>query len=110
MERIPLNRTLSRQQQLSGTLFVLIAAFGFSAKAIIIKLGYQHSIQIDPISFMVLRMAMALPFFLVTTFWLNKGIENIRLEPRDWSARLILFLYPTLALCIRLGFTDPGFI
>ncbi len=81
---------------------------------------------------------MALPFFLVTTFWLNKGIENIRLEPSDWSAliglgvvgyylasfldfsglvyisagleRLILFLYPTLALCIRLGVTDPGFI
>lgn len=126
MEPISSDREIPRRRQLSGTFLVLIAAFGFSAKAVIIKLGYQHSGQVDAISFMVLRMAMALPFFLITGFWLNKGVEDRRLGLRDWSAliglgvigyylasfldfsglvyisagleRLILFLYPTLVI------------
>jgi len=48
-----------------GCLFVLLAAFGFSAKSILVKLAYGVSPELDAITLMLLRMTISLPFFLV---------------------------------------------
>ena len=111
---------------LIGSLFVMIAAFGFSAKAILIKMAYALG-PVDAIGLLALRMAMALPFFLVAAIWAGRNDPPVRAMNRaDWliilglgitgyyfasfldfqgltyiSAgleRLILFLYPTLVV------------
>ncbi|MGH8557489.1 MAG: DMT family transporter [Methylococcales bacterium] len=110
---------------LTGSLFVLIAAFGFSAKAVLIKLAYASG-AVDAISLLALRMAMSLPFFLVAAMWIGRGAQQPSVTRSDWliimalgmlgyyfasfldfkgltfiSAgleRLILFLYPTLVI------------
>ncbi|MGR9106663.1 MAG: DMT family transporter [Gammaproteobacteria bacterium] len=110
---------------LSGSLFVLLAAFGFSAKAILIKLAYSEG-AVDAISLLALRMAMSLPFFLLVAVWTDRGNSRPAMAPGDWWAilalgmlgyylasfldfeglryisagleRLILFLYPTLVV------------
>ncbi len=57
------------QQWLVGSLMVLLAAVGFSAKAVLVKLAYGYSAGLDAITLMTLRMLFALPFFLVVAFW-----------------------------------------
>lgn len=54
----------NQRQILIGCLFVLLAAFGFSAKSILVKLAYGVSPELDAITLMLLRMAISLPFFL----------------------------------------------
>ncbi len=108
----------------AGMLLAIVAAFGFSFKAIFIKLAYPYGI--DAISLLALRMAFALPIFL----WV--GVRASRSAPaltgRDWLTvfvlgslgyygasildfiglqyisagleRLILFTYPTVTLLI----------
>ncbi|WP_174493720.1 DMT family transporter [Acinetobacter sp. Marseille-Q1623] len=107
-----------------GSLFALGAAFLFSTKAIFIKQAYALSPLVDGTVLMALRMASALPFFLLLC-WLNrKHSQNITLK--DWGLlvfagllgyyfsswldfsglmyisasleRIILFLYPTLTV------------
>lgn len=71
-----------------GYAFVLIGAFGFSAKAVLIKLAYAYSSQLDAITLMMLRMVISLPFFLFMAFWsatqANTSENNYRLNKRDW--------------------------
>jgi drug/metabolite transporter (DMT)-like permease len=43
----------------------VLGALGFSAKAVLIKLAYDASNQLDAITLMVLRMMISLPFFLL---------------------------------------------
>jgi drug/metabolite transporter (DMT)-like permease len=45
-----------------GLLLALLAAFGFSLKAIFIKLAYPYGV--DAITLLALRMGFALPVFL----------------------------------------------
>ena len=108
-----------------GVIFALLAALGFSAKAILIKLAYLD--HVDAISLLALRMAFAVPFFIAVAIWLNTH-EHHPLERRDWFAvvilgllgyylssfldflgllyisagleRLILFLYPTMTVIL----------
>lgn len=105
-----------------GVILALVAAFGFSLKAIFVKLGYGY--QVSPVVLLALRMGFALPVFL----WvgLHAGRNAAPLAGRDWlrltllgSAgyygasildfmglqyitagleRLILFTYPTLTV------------
>lgn len=110
---------------LTGSLFVLIAALGFSGKAILIKLAYAAG-AVDAISLLALRMAMSLPFFLIASVWIAKADRQPAMTRWDWlitlalgtvgyyfasfldfagllyiSAgleRLVLFLYPTLVV------------
>jgi len=111
-----------------GVALALLAAFGFSAKAILIKLayGYSEAAPVGAVTLLALRMAFALPVFL----WI--GLRESRnatpLARRDWAAivalgllgyygasildflglqyitagleRLILFTYPTLTLLL----------
>lgn len=108
-----------------GVIFALIAAVGFSAKAILIKLAYLD--HVDPITLLALRMTFSLPFFVFAAFWVNRG-NHPPLKRQDWVAvlllglagyylssfldflgllyitagleRLILFLYPTLTVIL----------
>ena len=107
-----------------GSIFALGAAFLFSTKAIFIKQAYALSPLVDGTVLMALRMASALPFFLLIC-WLNRH-HNQDIKAKDWfllivagligyyfsswldfaglmyiSAsleRIILFLYPTLTV------------
>jgi hypothetical protein len=64
----------SRTATLTGSLFVALAAFGFSAKAILVKLAYFH--QVDAVTLLALRMAFALP----------EGAQDVRRPPRSRRA------------------------
>ena len=107
-----------------GSIFALGAAFLFSTKAIFIKQAYAISPLVDGTVLMALRMASALPFFLLMC-WLNRH-HNHDLRAQDWGLlvfagllgyyfsswldfsglmyisasleRIILFLYPTLTV------------
>ena len=107
-----------------GSLFAIIAAFLFSTKAIFIKQAYALSPLVDGTLLMALRMASALPFFLILC-WMNRH-HNKNIAPKDWAIlvlagligyyfsswldfmglmyisasleRIILFLYPTLTV------------
>ncbi len=107
-----------------GSIFALGAAFLFSTKAIFIKQAYALSPLVDGTVLLALRMASALPFFLLIC-WLNRH-HNQNIKAKDWfllmvagligyyfsswldfaglmyiSAsleRIILFLYPTLTV------------
>lgn len=120
------NRQVTAQQRLLGSLMVLLAAIGFSAKAVLVKLAYAYSAGLDAITLMTLRMLFALPFFLIVAFWLQRqshipaptrrelgliavlGILGFYVASLlDFSGlayipagleRLILFLYPTLVV------------
>lgn len=115
-----------------GVTLAILAAFGFSFKAILIKLAYAvpQSVPIDPVTMLSLRMLFALPVFGWVAFQSSRSMPP--LSRRDWlmlvvlgmlgyygasifdfiglkyiSAgleRLILFTYPTLTLLIGVLF------
>ena len=109
-----------------GAALVLLAAVGFSAKAIMVKLAYAH--PVDAVTLLALRMGFAFPFFLGLAFWSSRNDLGASLNRSDWALvvalgllgyylsslldfwgltyisagleRLILFLYPTLVLVL----------
>ncbi len=113
---------------LIGIIFVLIGAIAFSAKAIFIKLAYAYGAHVDALSLMVLRMIMALPFFLLVALTNQQSSDQIPISLQEWSAviflgiigyylaslfdfkglelisagleRIILFLYPTFVVLL----------
>lgn len=64
-------RRLERKEALWGSLCVVGSAVAFSAKAVIAKVGYRHGA--DPSTLLALRMAFALPFFVVAAFVTSRG-------------------------------------
>lgn len=66
--------THSKKFYLIGVLLALTGTLLFSAKSIVIKKVYQYGIDAD--SLMVIRMAMAVPFYLII-YLLNKPRGNI---------------------------------
>ncbi|KAA1171168.1 DMT family transporter [Marinobacter salinexigens] len=112
-----------------GIALAILAAFGFSFKAIFVKLAYQ-SAPVDAVTLLSLRMMFSLPLFLIGGFaYLRRGPK---LDFKDWlllvflgltgyygasildflglqyiSAgleRIILFTYPTITILIGLLF------
>ena len=109
----------------SGAILVFCGSICFSAKAILIKLGYTFY-HVDSVSLLTLRMVFALPFYIIVALALKKRKSNILLSKNDWvklfflgvsgyylasifdfeglqfiSAgveRLILFIYPTIVV------------
>ena len=107
-----------------GSVFAFLSAFLFSTKAIFIKQAYALSPALDATTLMVIRMASALPFFLILCWFGRHKYYSVKLK--DWllliitgslgyyisswldffglmfiSAsleRIILFLYPTLTV------------
>lgn len=114
------------RRQWFGLMLVLLGAFGFSVKAIIIKLAYAQGAQVDAITLMALRMLFSLPFFVLVALWNHKQSQSQPLPVGQWlwlgllglmgyylasyldflglqyiSAgleRVILFLYPTFVV------------
>lgn len=84
----------SGRKLISGCLFVLLAAFGFSAKSILVKLAYANSPHLDAITLMLLRMTISLPFFLVVAVWSNRSSiqlpDSQRMRIQDWLSVMVL--------------------
>jgi drug/metabolite transporter (DMT)-like permease len=117
---------LSMRQKLIGVIFALIAAIGFSAKAVMVKLAYVEAV--DAITLLALRMGFSLPFFLIVAAMASRDHRNEALTGKDKLVviglglvgyylasyldflglqyisagleRLILFLYPTMVVLI----------
>lgn len=115
---VPFNR-----DAIVGVMFALLAAVGFSGKAILVKLAYLY--HVDAITLLALRMVFAVPFFIGVAVW-SRLHHAVPLNRHDWllvlglgligyylsslldflglqyiSAgleRLILFLYPTMTV------------
>jgi drug/metabolite transporter (DMT)-like permease len=107
-----------------GLALALGGSILFSAKAIIVKLAYRYGV--DAVTLIMLRMAMALPLFVLLAWWAGRGKPP--LTGRDWRVvvglgfcgyylasmldfvglqyisasleRLILYLNPTLVLLL----------
>lgn len=117
----------------TGALLALLAALGFSMKAIFVKLAYPYGV--DAITLLALRMGFALPVFL----WIGLREHRVgaSLSRGDWGKlfllgclgyygasildfwglafisagleRLILFTYPTLTILIGVLFQGKPF-
>ena len=114
-------------------MLALIAALGFSLKAIFVKLAYPYGV--DAITLLALRMGFALPVFLWVGLRQQKAATS--LAASDWGRlfvlgclgyygasildfwglayisagleRLILFTYPTLTILIGVLFQGKSF-
>lgn len=112
-----------------GILFAVLAAFGFSFKAIFVKLAYAIA-PVDAVTLLTLRMTFALPLVLWAALYLCRSAPP--LKRKDWGLlialgllgyygasildfvglqyisaaleRLILFIYPTLTVLIGVLF------
>lgn len=110
-----------------GVGFVLLSAFCFACKGILIKLAFRY--PIDPIALLTLRMAFSLPFYLIIGRYLSRVEGPVTLSRRQWlelaavgiagyyfaslfnfigllyiSAsleRILLFVYPTFVLLLN---------
>lgn len=112
-----------------GVALAVLAAFGFSFKAIFVKLAYAAA-PVDAITLLTLRMSFSLPIVLGVGLWIGRDAPP--LARRDWGIlvalgllgyygssildfvglqyisaaleRLILFVYPTLTVLIGVLF------
>ena len=110
-----------------GVSFALLAAIGFSAKAIFVKLAYLVA-PVDAITLLALRMAFAMPVFIAVAIWSGFQRHALPLDKHDFALiiglgfigyyvsslfdfmglqhisagleRLILFLYPTMTVLL----------
>lgn len=114
----------TRFYTLVGAIFVLLSAVLFAIKAIFIKFAYGLDASLDGVTLLALRMASALPFFLLMAWFAPRS--NRTITRHDWTLlllagligyylasildfvglqyisasleRIILFLYPTLTV------------
>ncbi|MEN9481950.1 MAG: hypothetical protein RLZZ298_3345 [Pseudomonadota bacterium] len=122
-----------KESAATGAALALLAALGFSMKAIFVKLAYPYGV--DAITLLALRMGFSLPFFL----WVGLAEQRsgASLSRGDWGRlfllgcfgyygasildfwgleyisagleRLILFTYPTLTILIGVLFQGKPF-
>jgi len=126
--------TSSARLAVGGVGLAAIGAIAASGKAIIVKLGLRHGV--DATTLLALRMAMALPLFLLLAWWSSRHAAPLSWADRGRIAwlgftgyylsswldfqglqyisvtleRLILYLNPTLVLLIHVVLTRqrPG--
>lgn len=116
-----LNRTVSRFWV--GFLLVLLSAFCFACKGILIKLAYQY--PIDSISLLTLRMLFALPFYIGILLNTSRNSPPMSLTAKQWTALALVgitgyylasffnflgLVYVTASLERILLFTYPTFV
>ncbi|MEQ1741583.1 MAG: DMT family transporter [Candidatus Nitrotoga sp.] len=116
---------LVNRDVLAGVVFALLAALGFSAKAILVKLAYLDNV--DAVTLLALRMVFSLPFFIgvavwakrqhaeplsthdrmlvlvlgLTGYYLSSFLDFLGLQYISAGLeRLILFLYPTMTVIL----------
>ena len=70
----------------SGLTLAVLGAVAFSGKAIIVKLAYRHGA--DAVTLLMLRMAMALPFFILMAWWAGRARGGVKPEALHWRDRL----------------------
>ncbi len=75
---------MSLINRFAGVIFAFLAAVGFSAKAILVKLAYLY--HVDTVTLLALRMAFAMPFFIVVALWIRRQHP----EPLNWHDRLLV--------------------
>lgn len=108
-----------------GVMFALLAAVGFSAKAILVKLSYLD--HVDAVTLLALRMVFSVPVFIGVALWARSRHAE-PLTRHEWMLvlvlgligyylssfldflglqyisagleRLILFLYPTMTVIL----------
>jgi drug/metabolite transporter (DMT)-like permease len=68
-----------RSRWVSGLWLAGLSAVAFSGKAVIVKLAYRENM--DAITLITCRMAMALPFFIGLAWWFSRG--QVRLSRQD---------------------------
>jgi len=108
-----------------GIVFALLAAVGFSSKAILVKLAYQS--QVDAVTLLALRMLFSVPVFAGVAVWAAYRHASPLTRRDKWLVlalgllgyylsslldflglqyisagleRLILFLYPTMTVLL----------
>ena len=110
----------------TGALLAVTGIIMFSAKAIMVKLGYMY--HANALTMLLLRMVFSLPFYIVISTRQLKKHKSSPLSKKDWQSlfwlglvgyylasyfdfyglqfisasleRLILFIYPTLVVLI----------
>lgn len=115
-----MNPQINARSAYIGVACAILGSIAFSGKTIIVKLAYQHGV--DVLTLLALRMLFALPFFLLMAWWAGA----VQLSRRDWLGvaalgfigyyvgsyldfaglqyisaglgRLILYLYPTIVV------------
>lgn len=75
----------------AGMALAILAAFGFSFKAIFVKLAYPYGV--DAITLLTLRMVFALPVFLWVGLTASRGMPA--LSRRDWFGLVAMGLFCT---------------
>src|SRR3984957_19107555 len=113
---------------LQGFLISFTGAIIFSTKAILVKLAFRHT-HTDGLTLLMLRMLLALPFYLLIALWSGGRSGHVGMQPRQWGwvvalgllgyylssffdfiglqyisaglERLILFLYPSFSVLIN---------
>jgi drug/metabolite transporter (DMT)-like permease len=117
--------TFANRDVFLGVVFALLAAIGFSAKAILVKLAYLDSV--DAVTLLALRMVFSVPFFIGVAIWVKQNhAAPLNIHDRllvlglgligyycssllDFLGlqyisagleRLILFLYPTMTVIL----------
>ena len=71
---------------LLGVVFALLAAVGFSAKAILVKLAYLDNV--DAVTLLALRMAFSVPFFIGVALWARFHHAEPLSNHDRWTARV----------------------
>jgi len=119
------NSAFTNRDVFLGVAFALLAAVGFSAKAILVKLAYLDGV--DAVTLLALRMVFSVPFFIGVALWARRHHgEPLNTHDRllvlglgligyycssflDFLGlqyisagleRLILFLYPTMTVIL----------
>ncbi len=69
-----------------GIALALAGSIAFSGKAIIVKLGYRYGV--DAVTLLMLRMLLALPFFLALSWWASRG--KAPLSRKQWLQVIFL--------------------
>ena len=67
------------QRLASGLAIAVLGAVAFSGKAIIVKLAYRHGV--DAITLLMLRMLLALPFFMLMVWWTGRSRGGVKPLP-----------------------------
>lgn len=75
-------------QRWVGSLCAVVGVFGFSVKAIIIKLAYTWDPSLDAVTLLTLRMLYSTPFFLAMAWWSGRGAESM--SAGAWRRLLLL--------------------
>jgi len=76
--------TFANRDVLLGVVFALLAAVGFSVKAILVKLAYLD--QVDAVTLLALRMVFSVPFFIAVAIW----VQRRHAAPLDRHDRLLV--------------------